>query len=704
MDSVLIIDKNFVNLSYITDSLEEDGIKIRKTFIEDFVKDIKETESIINKEHYECIIIRLSELTEDIELILKVLKNNRNTRMTPIVAIILLSRSITLSEVINKLMNISVHDYIAEVPPAVALKKIKNAIEYKKRLYRTNIFEQQYLSIFNSAKTISFILTKNFKIKLFNRPAMKVFGINTRYLGVSFLDLLKNENTKKALSQILEQKKYKNHKEFLFKTITVDKSTNKSIKIKWRIICIYADVKHLAGFLLIGENEKQNLTQTKNNNEDINNMRKELLNTKKQLIQTKKKLKQQNNLEDQLTETKKQLDELSKQKEKLKNNDETKKEEIKSLKTALDDTYSQINDMKKIKEKLEEDTNSNQEEIESLKSSLEEAYKEIERMKNIKTNLKEDENRINLNELSKTINNTQMQIEEMKQLKIKLEKGGGANEKEIDILKKEFETIFKQIETMERLKRRLEEHNIDNKDVVDKLKTEINKAQQHNQNLIKVLKQYTSKSTWKYLIHRIIMHKNHTEETFVVEDYGTMVFGDVQGFTKFAERFSPEEVLLSLNQMFTMVTEVVYFYDGDIDKFIGDAFFAVFKDPLKAVKAVYKIAKKVDELNDDRMMNGLTPLFFRFGINSGKAVRGDIGGNLRRENTLIGDTVNIAQRLESRSIPGQILISESTYNFVKDHIVVSDKVELKVKGRKNPVTAYYIESVELEEEQETESP
>lgn len=693
MGSVLIIDKNFVNLSYITDSLEDEGIKIVKSFTGDLVKDVSKKDNLLNKEHFECIIIRLSEIDENIELLLKYIKNNKNTRMTPIVGIILLSKRITLSMVIDRLMGMGVHDYIADVTPSVSLIKIKNAIEYKKRLYRTNIFEQQYLSLFHSIKTISFILTKNFKIKLFNKTAMDVFGINSKYLGVSFLDLLKNESTKKNLSSLLEDKKYLENKEFILKTTIINKSNQTKINVKWRLICIFADIAHISGFMLIGESinhhrNKEQPSQSTLNNDDDECGNKQTNKLKKELELAREKIKHLQHVEKELKETK----------EKLKSHDNLNKEEIQSLRTALDDTYSQINDMKKMKVKLEQDTNANQAEIESLKSSLDNAHKQIQKMKKIDSDINEkDIYTLDLNQLSKTINNTQMQIEEMKQLKIKLEKGEGANENEIRILKKEFNTIFKQIETMERLKRRLEEYNIDNKDVVDKLKTESDKAQKHNQNLIKVLKQYTSKSTWKYLIHRIIMHKNQTEETFVVEDYGTMVFGDVQGFTKFAERFSPEEVLLSLNQMFTMVTDVIYLYDGDIDKFIGDAFFAVFKDPLKAVKAVYKIAKKVDELNDDRMMNGLTPLFFRFGINSGKAVRGDIGGPLRRENTLIGDTVNIAQRLESLSIPGQILISESTYDFVKNDVVVSDKVELKVKGRKNPVTAYYVEEVSGED-------
>ncbi len=185
----------------------------------------------------------------------------------------------------------------------------------------------------------------------------------------------------------------------------------------------------------------------------------------------------------------------------------------------------------------------------------------------------------------------------------------------------------------------------------------------------------------------------------------TMLFADIKSFTKFAERFPPKVVLQSLNEIFDMVTKVVYENNGDIDKFIGDAFFAVFEDPLDCVKATWDISKKLDEINDKNMMSGKTPLYFRYGINTGVVVRGNIGGEIRKDNTLIGDAVNAAQRLEHESIPGQILIAKSTYESIKNKIEVSDEIELSVKGKKNPIRAFYIEELRnaLEEEMQKQN-
>ncbi len=334
-------------------------------------------------------------------------------------------------------------------------------------------------------------------------------------------------------------------------------------------------------------------------------------------------------------------------------------------------------------------------EINTLKDKLENEEKKTEHCCKQKKEL-EEKLQMNKAELESTKALLKKSEEEIEILKNGLKKKNTMNNIHTEIKKSNYE-----IDMMERLKKKLEKYEIDNKTVIDKLNKDIERTKRQNERLGNVLRQYTSKATWNYLLRRIIQDKNKVAESFIMEDFGTMLFGDIQGFTKFAERYKPEDVLKSLNQMFNLVTDIIYEFNGDIDKFMGDAFFAYFSNPLDAIKSAVKIAKKVDEVNDERMMTGLTPLFFRFGINTGKAVRGDIGGDKRRENTLIGDAVNIAQRLESSSIPGQILISSSTYNNTKDFIIVSEKVELKLKGRKNTISAYYVEGLIGDEDTES---
>ncbi len=173
----------------------------------------------------------------------------------------------------------------------------------------------------------------------------------------------------------------------------------------------------------------------------------------------------------------------------------------------------------------------------------------------------------------------------------------------------------------------------------------------------------------------------------------TMLFADIMNYTKFSEKYSPEEVIKQLNEIFEYSSGIIYKNNGDIDKFIGDAFLAVFPTPADALKAAWEISKGTDDINDEYIMSERPPLFFRFGINTGEVVRGDIGGKTRRSNTIIGDAVNLTQRLESESMPGQIIISNATYEKVKHQVNVSKEIKLDVKGREQPVKAYYVEKV-----------
>jgi class 3 adenylate cyclase len=214
--------------------------------------------------------------------------------------------------------------------------------------------------------------------------------------------------------------------------------------------------------------------------------------------------------------------------------------------------------------------------------------------------------------------------------------------------------------------------------------------------LKEIIKQYTPKSLWKKALEFVKNNKgiedlnelNNLDKVSI-----TMLFADIMNYTKFSEKYSPEEVIKQLNEIFEYSSGIVYKNNGDIDKFIGDAFLAVFPTPLDALKAAWEISNGTDNINDDYIMSERPPLFFRFGINTGEVVRGDIGGKTRRSNTIIGDAVNLTQRLESESMPGQIIISSDTYEKVKDHVNVSKEVKLDIKGRDQPVLAYYVEKI-----------
>lgn len=138
-----------------------------------------------------------------------------------------------------------------------------------------------------------------------------------------------------------------------------------------------------------------------------------------------------------------------------------------------------------------------------------------------------------------------------------------------------------------------------------------------------------------------------------------VLFADVRGFTSYSEKHTPEEVITFLNSIFSIIVREIFIFDGMVDKFIGDAVMAVFGAPLayqdpyvNAVSAAISIQKKLKTLKKDYPEIGVG-----IGINFGDAISGNIGTIERLEYTAIGDTVNVASRLEGISRAEEILVN-----------------------------------------------
>ncbi len=184
----------------------------------------------------------------------------------------------------------------------------------------------------------------------------------------------------------------------------------------------------------------------------------------------------------------------------------------------------------------------------------------------------------------------------------------------------------------------------------------------------------------------------HEQKTLIPEQELelTIVFADIKDFTRISQHLEPSEVIRNLNNVFEIATRHVYQTNGDVDKFIGDAFFAVFGDASDAVKACVKIQDEVAKLNEKRKKDKLEPIQFRFGIHTGPIIRGNVGGNERFDNTMIGDTVNTASRLESVCEPGEILISDLTREKAGLKIPKERQIKKKLRGREGEETLYYV--------------
>jgi class 3 adenylate cyclase len=171
----------------------------------------------------------------------------------------------------------------------------------------------------------------------------------------------------------------------------------------------------------------------------------------------------------------------------------------------------------------------------------------------------------------------------------------------------------------------------------------------------------------------------------------TVLFADLQGFTSFAEASSPEAVVAMLNEYYGMAVPLVLGEGGTVVQFVGDALMAVFNAPvrqpdhaLRAARAALALQRAVERVAADR------PGWphFRVGINTGPALVGNIGSPEIRNFTAIGDTTNLAARLETAARPGQVVIGEATYRQIREVAAVEPLGSLTVKGKREPVRAY----------------
>ncbi len=177
----------------------------------------------------------------------------------------------------------------------------------------------------------------------------------------------------------------------------------------------------------------------------------------------------------------------------------------------------------------------------------------------------------------------------------------------------------------------------------------------------------------------------------------TVVFIDINGFTTLAERMDPEKATKVINSVFAPIVSIIEQYGGSINKFLGDGLMAIFgtpfsheNDPERAARASLEIMKSIAKNGKIKNKNKVISMKARIGINTGLCISGEIGSTCRKEFTVIGDTVNLASRLQEKSTPGSILIGEKTFQRIKDFFIFSKPRELKIKGKKNPVTAYIL--------------
>lgn len=175
----------------------------------------------------------------------------------------------------------------------------------------------------------------------------------------------------------------------------------------------------------------------------------------------------------------------------------------------------------------------------------------------------------------------------------------------------------------------------------------------------------------------------------------TVLFADLVGFTSFSETSSPEEVVDLLDGFLSLAVEAIFAAGGTLDKFIGDCVMAFFGAPMeqadhaqRAVQAAVEIQRGLADWNSRRAAEGRPALVARVGLNSGPVVVGDIGSRRRVDYTVLGNTVNVASRLESYARPGDIVIGPETHRLLNGSVVTEPLGEVQLKGLQQRVEVY----------------
>jgi adenylate cyclase len=185
----------------------------------------------------------------------------------------------------------------------------------------------------------------------------------------------------------------------------------------------------------------------------------------------------------------------------------------------------------------------------------------------------------------------------------------------------------------------------------------------------------------------------------------TVLFSDITNFTGISEDLSPEQLIEHLNGYFAVMTDIVFKHGGTLDKYIGDAIIAFWGAPIdlqdhayRACRCGVEMARRLNDLHGIWKSEGKPIFNFRIGINTGEVIVGNVGGNERFDYTVIGDSVNLAARLEAanKMYKTQILMSEYTYGFVKEKVFARELDLIVVKGKTKPVRIYELISDDID--------
>ncbi len=216
----------------------------------------------------------------------------------------------------------------------------------------------------------------------------------------------------------------------------------------------------------------------------------------------------------------------------------------------------------------------------------------------------------------------------------------------------------------------------------------------------KAMGKYVSKDVMKTVLNNLDKLNLGGVRTVV-----TVLFVDIRNFTPMSENLSPQVVTSILNEYFSVVEPIIAKYNGIINKYMGDGVLAVFGEPIKdenhalnAIRCGLEMTDKVKILRDKLIDEGKPRIEIGIGINTGEVFAGNVGTEERFEYTVIGDNVNLASRIEAYNsvLKTSFLISQYTYEYVKDFIETVKLSQVNIKGKSKPIDIYEVLKIKNE--------
>jgi adenylate cyclase len=196
------------------------------------------------------------------------------------------------------------------------------------------------------------------------------------------------------------------------------------------------------------------------------------------------------------------------------------------------------------------------------------------------------------------------------------------------------------------------------------------------------------------LVDQVVQGKLQLEKGGALSEV-TLLFSDIRGFTSMSESRAPQEIVRMLNEYFELMVDVIFKYEGTLDKFVGDEIIALFGAPVamenaevKAVQCALDMLQVLSEFNRVRVAEGQNEIKIGIGINTGMVVTGAIGSSRALQYTAIGDAMNTTARLCGVAQSGQIILSEATFKKVQGQIAAVPLPPVRLKGKTDELRIY----------------